>query len=719
MTATMSLDRLIKRAEARRQLSASSAPSSMNELQERSKKRVHPDHQELARILDLEFWPMLDEGQCEDMSRTHVLAHAFDDDFRLLPTQASALTGYYMANGGFFPIGVGWGKTGICLMTAEAAWKKGLQRSILLVPPNALEQLIKQDIPYWRRRVALSVPFQIIGGRDLAARRTLYRSGYKGCYIVPYSYLSVSDTIEMLEAIDPDLVIADECHKLKDRTRARFKRFKNMMVERDREFVAMSGTITSKSIEDYRHLIDMALKDKSPLPRSPNMALSWSRVLDAGAQITGDHLTGPLESLVDWANKHRGKTNPLRLTVSDLREAFRLRLHSAPGVTATGDNEVGASISIENIDDEGRHEETEGWEKLSVLMNQVQKEYITPNGDEIDCPLNIFKWMIELSTGFYNELIWPTPEQLVKTASSQRATHGLSRPMNLESAERALEVAKAAHALGQFYNKLLRGYFIDSPAGMDTPMEVARLINQKSHLIPNDLVTAYKVWHQAFDAIKARFGFVPERYSRAVRVCPFKINAAVEWAQEHQNGGILWVYHREMGKWLTEELEKAGLDPVYCPAGANEEISSIFSPEGTGKGDRLVVASIMAHGEAKNLQRAPAQLFIQWPRDAKQAEQTLGRVLRVGIEKFTDHVTINTLNLLPYDHVLFAACLNDAVYQHQTDSRRKMVYADYDPLPRIFSPEFLRTRGANPRMLNNRQREMLNDKFGTDWETHI
>jgi hypothetical protein len=394
--------------------------------------------------------------------------------------------------------------------------------------------------------------------------------------------------------------------------------------------------------------------------------------------------------------------------VSDLREAFRMRLHSAPGVTATGDNEVGASISIENIDDEGRHEEIEGWEKLSQLMNQVQKEYITPNGDEIDCPLNIFKWLIELSTGFYNELIWPTPEQLMKR-----------HPLNRKSAERTLEAARSAHGIGQLYNKLLRGFFIDSPAGMDTPMEVARLINQKPHLIPNDLVTAYKVWHQALDAIEAEFGFVPERYSRAVRVCPFKINAAVEWAQEHQSGGILWVYHREMGKWLTEELKKAGLDPVYCPAGANEEISSIFSPEGTGKGDRLVVASIMAHGEAKNLQRAPAQLFVQWPRDAKQAEQTLGRVLRVGIEKFTDHVTVNTLNLLPYDHVLFAACLNDAVYQHQTDSRRKMVYADYDPLPRIFSPEFLRTRGANPRMLNNRQREMLNDKFGTDWETQI
>ena len=66
-----------------------------------------------------------------------------------------------------------------------------------------------------------------------------------------------------------------------------------------------------------------------------------------------------------------------------------------------------------------------------------------------------------------------------------------------------------------------------------------------------------------------------------------------------------------------------------------------------------------------------------------------------------------------------AACLNDAIYQHQTDSDRKMVYADYDPLPRIFSPAFLRARGARPQMLNDKQRDMLTDKFGTDWETQI
>ena len=48
-----------------------------------------------------------------------------------------------------------------------------------------------------------------------------------------------------------------------------------------------------------------------------------------------------------------------------------------------------------------------------------------------------------------------------------------------------------------------------------------------------------------------------------------------------------------------------------------------------------------------------------------------------------------------------------------------MVYADYDPMPRIFTPEFLKARGAGVELLNARQRAMLEDKFGEDWEDQI
>ena len=178
------------------------------------------------------------------------------------------------------------------------------------------------------------------------------------------------------------------------------------------------------------------------------------------------------------------------------------------------------------------------------------------------------------------------------------------------------------------------------------------------------------------------------------------------------------MHNREIGKWLIDALKAADVTAIACPAGANEAITDLFNPD-TGTNDAIAVSSIKSHGTGKNLQKAGAQLFLQWPRDAKQAEQTLGRVHRNRVEEFRDHVTITSMNVLPYDHMLVGACLVDAVYQHQTGSRRKMVYATYDPMPRIFTPEFLKARGAKTSLLNPRQRAMLEDTFGDDWEDQI
>lgn len=683
--------------EKLRQKKASNSP--LRKLRLQKGKRPHADRQEMDRILMLPFTEMLTPQETEEFSSDHVLATAFEDGFRLMQTQASAVHEYHQYGGGFDPIGVGWGKTGISLMCAEHAYQKGLAKILLLIEPGCLSQLVKVDIPYWRKRVSLSVPFHVVGGRGPKARRNYYQSGYRGCYIVPYSYLSVIDTLDMLEAIDPDLVIADEAHNLKDPSTARTKRFMEMMRARQRELVAMSGTITTKSLEDYRHLITLALRERSPLPLNGQLAYAWGRVLDSNGAVAGQNSAGPLIPLIQWAQHHYPK-EVFRVTVSDLRRAFQYRLHSAPGVVATGDNEIKTSLSIENQPIEG-YEQQPGWAKLSALMKRVQDDFITPNGDEIDCSIHVFKWMVELSAGVYNELIWPTPEVL-----SARTE------LDLDRARDALEEARGAHALSQLYHKELRTFFQTSCAGQDTPMQIARLINRDEvKELPDMLVRTYRAWHGMLAEIEEQFGFVPERDSRAVRVCPFKVQAACDWAKAQQGGAILWVYHRAMGQWVAEEMAKQGLDPLYCPAGANEQI---IDPANK---NRLIVASISAHGTGKNLQHFQRMYFVQWPRDSKKAEQTLGRLHRKGQE--ADHLAAISSNTLPYEHLLFAACLNDSIYQHQTGSRRKMVYATYDPLPKIFSPEFLKEQGANPKILNPLQRQMLEDKFGEDWQGSI
>ena len=116
---------------------------------------------------------------------------------------------------------------------------------------------------------------------------------------------------------------------------------------------------------------------------------------------------------------------------------------------------------------------------------------------------------------------------------------------------------------------------------------------------------------EATDQFIAWYDDLPERLSRPVRVCDYKIKAAVEWCKERlehgpeketgQRGGIVWHHHPEIGRWLCEYLKAAGVPFVYAPAG-DKGNEAVFSPG-------LVVASF-AHGVGKNLQHQCQQLFL-------------------------------------------------------------------------------------------------------------
>ena len=240
----MSFEDLILRAQARNQRKVDTKPpDALDVLAAKAKRKMHPDRREIERILALPYSLNLTEAEAEAVSHQRLLAEPYAKGFRLFAEQASAVLAYDRVGGGFFPIGVGWGKTGICVMIAEAAWKKGQRKILMLLEPGCISQLTQTDIPFWRRHVPVSVPFINLGGLTPAQRKRRYESGRAGCYIVPYSLLGPRG-LKMLDGIDPELVIADECHNLKDRRTGRTKAWEHVMKSGNREFVAMSGTIT-------------------------------------------------------------------------------------------------------------------------------------------------------------------------------------------------------------------------------------------------------------------------------------------------------------------------------------------------------------------------------------------------------------------------------------------------------------------------------------------
>jgi hypothetical protein len=245
-------------------------------------------------------------------------------------------------------------------------------------------------------------------------------------------------------------------------------------------------------------------------------------------------------------------------------------------------------------------------------------------------------------------LVWPTEEEYASRVRLPKA-----------KAKELLDRAKECHEYRQNYHKSLRAFLqATNLKGLDSPMLVgAEMARNADRSVPTPLYQDWMAW-------KSRYvEGLPERDSRAVRVCDFKIREAVAWAKDHGHG-LIWVSNIEAGEWTFEYLQEAGIDALHCPSG--EKYNRIIAdPENRNK---IVVASMRAHGTGKNLQHFQQQFFLQWPRQAKMAEQTIGRTHRSGQK--ADQLEIDCMNLSMFDKLVFAACLNDALYIHQTTSAR-------------------------------------------------
>ena len=662
-------------------------------------RRDTADSLEIQRIVGLPIVELPTKEVVEAFCREEVQARYYDDGFRLFDTQVGAVLAWDLYNGLFAPIGVGWGKTLITLMIANRAFtERRSQRSILLVPPQVYLQLTQQDIAWARKRVGLRVPFILMGGRNLESRRVTAQSGKKGCYILPYSYLSTKDAEDILNGIKPDLLILDEAHNVKNESAARTKRLSRYMAANQPRLVALSGTITAKSINDYHHLLAHALRENCPLPLDPALASNWSFVLDANADPS-DAQVGPITPLLTWSRKNF-PNEKLPAGVPGFRKAYKLRLNHTPGVVATGDNEIGCSLYISNSPVPAKeYGNSPEFEQLEKYMQDVEELWRTPSGDEIDYGFHKWRYLYELTSGYYYNLRWPTVEELQKR---MRLTDA--------EAEAHLVGAQIHHEALQEYHKALRHWIeYEGRPKLDTPFLVGSNMAQHGARDVGDALFA--AWRSAKDL---EFDGMPERLSEPKRICNYKIMHAVRWAAkrvEHGEGALIWFHHDAAGRWLVEELHNHGVDALWCPSESKRPGSNAVVLD-KKNADRILVTSMGGHGTGKNLQHFQHQLFLQFPRKADLLEQVLGRTHRNG--QLADELVAATMNTLEFDDMNTSACLIDALYIHQTTgARQKAIYANWDPLPHMFPDDFLRERGfVDVAKLSAADRAALEEKFG-------
>jgi hypothetical protein len=661
---------------------------------------VDEQFSDVKRICSIPITRDLTPEELEEFNRRNIDGAYFDAGFRLFEPQARAILFFDRYGGVFAPISCGGGKTLLSLMIAERHWRRNQNEKILyLVPPEVYPQLVRQigtrpsDLSWARRRVQLTIPSVGLGGLDAASRMARATGVPRGLFIMPHSLMSTRDSSALLEAMNPSLVILDEAHRFKNRSAARTKRLMDFVHKKLPKLVVLSGSITNKSLRDYHHFLKPCLGVRSPLPFAQHLAMEWALVMDSDANPT-DAMKKPVKPLVDWARFFFRGVN-LAEDVSGFRKAHKLRMSTCPGVVSTVDSGVPCTLLLVNAPTP--HEQPGQEAALEALVTKVEKDWETPNGDPIDHAIHKYHWLQQLSAGFYYELKWPTVSEVCRR-----------RGVSKIEAEDFLKRSKDCLLLHGDYAKALRKWSGEHHrAGLDTPWLVGQEMSK--HGPRNVGAALYAVWRTWKNLADALGDDLIERDSVPVRVCDFKIRATRTWVRQLApgTGALLWVFHQEVGEWLVEVLKADGKDVLHCPAG-DAYNKAIIDPVNSKK---IIVASMTAHGTGKNLQHFDQQAFVQWPRSASLAEQTLARTHRPGQE--ADELRIGTFNTTASDKHAFAACLRDACYvQQSTGSRQKVLMAQYDPLPEVFSHAVLAEMGLQPQRLDAKGEEEMKDKFG-------
>jgi len=543
----------------------------------------------LARVINLPRRIWTDEEADQLTTQlTEVLRTAYGT-MTLRPIQAVALYEIGTLGGLFGPMRVGAGKTLISLLAPAVAFSK---RPLLLIPAK-------------------------LAGKTERDQRALGRHWLLPPYVrvMTYEWLGRVQAAEALAAYYPDLIIADECHKLKNLKAAVTRRVRRYFVEHpETRMVAMSGTVTKRSLKDYAHIIQWCLKDGRPLPEKFKEVELWADALDERkGQVRRAH-PGALITLCNEEEKDLWvKGEPRRAA----RQAYRRRLVDTPMVIATRETPIDASLSVEAVEVPVEPATDDAFEAL-------RRDWVTPDGWPISDGIAMFRHARELGLGFY--YVWdPRPPAYWLAARSDWCAYVrqvLSRSRTLDS-----ELA-VAQALRQGRNDEIGLALLDA-------------------------------WHDV------RKDFEPNTVPRWVDDSVLKF--CVKWMR--RNNGIVWTEHTHFARMLS----KLSGVPYYGRKGLNDDKQAIEDHSPT----EPLIASIQSNGEGRNLQNWSLNLVTSFPPNGAMVEQLLGRTHRDGQE--ADEVGVQVImTCAEHVGAIWQAHSDSQYVEDSTGSPQKLMVADIE-----------------------------------------
>jgi len=469
----------------------------------------------------------------------------------LRPVQEQALAAIAACKGLLGGIGVGHGKTYIALFSGAVL---DVDLSVVLVAPATVSM------------------FEEV----LADLQTRYR--LPQTVLLSWSVLSRQDGYERLEALTAGAarvcIVADEAHYARNATAARTKRLLRLLDRRpDAAFIALSGTLTNRSLADFAHLSQYALRERSPVVTGPDLAC-FTKALEGGWLAAADSHT--ICKLIFWAHACRGRRVSLAAgkMADDQRallvECIGERLATAEGVVLTKDPSCSASLYIVQV------KQDTGLGKLVRMADEIAKTYKDPMGIELADSNEVAVTAKRLALGYYYQWEWPDGKT------------------DTEWMDKRQDWSRTCRKLIEKYG--CTGF--DSRKLVED--EARRRLEQGDG---SRWVRCYADWAAVQDrpGPKTRPTWVSDAGLRAM-LAAADGEAALVWYDEDA---------------VAQKLRELGL--LVVPAGAP-----------VPQFDGVVCLSLRSHGVGLNLQRWNRNVFCCVPSSGTPWEQVLGRTHRVG-----------------------------------------------------------------------------------------
>lgn len=529
-----------------------------------------------------------------------------ESGYTLRPLQSAALKAIRHTQGGFFPIGVGHGKTFIALLAGTVL---GARHTLVLTKPAVVGQM-RRD---WE-----------------TARRVFVTRG--AVDIQSYEWISnpknSSELDELVGRVGAEnlVLVCDEAHALKNPKSARTIRVRRMLEAHPAvRFVALSGTVTSKSIRDFAHIAGWALRHCSFVPRTVGASTrhvdAWAECLDARGRPAGDDwntIAPLLETFGSGQDAHL--VGDARKSAA--RAAFQRRLRSSPGVIASEEGSLGTSLVIHTLD-------VEVPRSIAAMINKVYGPSEDPEGEILPDDASRARVGRHLSLGFYQKWRWPGGVVDVEWLRARRGWATVVREILAEHA-----------APGFDSEALVRGRIgTEIREGKDGPEH--RALRRWAEVRHRPVPPSVPEW-----------------------VDTFLLADVIDQLNRHGEPTIVWYQSTA----LEAAFRRAGI-PVF---GHGSEIDASKA--------EVIAASILVHGTGRNLQAWRRNLVVEPPSSGETWEQLIGRTHRAGQD--ADEVVVETYeHTVTFQKALASARESARYIQESTGNVQKLLIASWGEGP--------------------------------------